>query len=80
MAHHEGLLASLAVEAKYHVTARLTLSIGPEMTWANTQYRQTFFGISAAQSQIADIASYQVKSGINTVGGSGSATYMLTDH
>jgi MipA family protein len=78
--HHEGVLASLAVEAKYHATQRLTLSIGPEITWANTQYTQTFFGVSTAQSEIARIAPYQTKSGINTVGGSAGATYMLTNH
>jgi outer membrane protein len=80
VAHHEGVLASLAVEAKYHATQRLTLSIGPEITWANNQYSQTFFGISAAQSEIAGIAPYLAKSGVNTVGGSAGATYMLTDH
>jgi outer membrane protein len=80
VAHHEGALASLAVEAKYHATQRLTLSIGPEVTWANNQYAQTFFGISAAQSEIAGIAPYRAKSGINTVGGSAGAAYMLTDH
>jgi outer membrane protein len=80
VAHHEGVLASLAVEAEYHATQRLTLSIGPEMTWANNQYAQTFFGISAAQSEIAGIAPYRAKSGVNTVGGSAGATYMLTDH
>jgi outer membrane protein len=80
VAHHEGLLASLAVEAKYHATERLTLSIGPEVTWVNNQYAQTFFGINAAQSEIAGIAPYRAKSGINTLGGSAGATYMLTDH
>jgi outer membrane protein len=78
--HHEGVLASFAVEAKYHATQRLTLSIGPEVTWINTQYANTFFGINASQSAIAGIAPYRVKSGINTVGGSAGATYMLTDH
>jgi MipA family protein len=80
VAHHEGVLASLVIEAKYHATQHLTLSIGPEITWANNQYSQTFFGINAAQSQIAGIAPYQAKSGINTVGGSAGANYMLTDH
>jgi MipA family protein len=80
VAHHEGVLASLAVEAKYHATQRLTLSIGPEVTWANNQYSQTFFGITAAQGEIAGIAPYRAKSGINTVAGSAGATYMLTDH
>jgi outer membrane protein len=80
VAHHEGVLASLAVEAKYHATQRLTLSIGPEVTWANNQYSQTFFGISPAQSEIAGIAPYRAKSGINTLAGSAGAAYMLTDH
>jgi len=37
-------------------------------------------GIDAAQSQIAGIAPYRAKSGINTVSGSARATYLLTDH
>jgi outer membrane protein len=77
---HEGVLASLAVEAKYHATQRLTLSIGPEVTWVNDQYAKTFFGIDAAQSEIAGIAPYRAGSGIDTVSGSAGATYMLTDH
>jgi outer membrane protein len=80
VSHREGVLASLVIEAKYQATQRLTLSVGPEITWANNQYTQTFFGISAAQSQIAGIAPYQAKSGINSVGGSAGATYVLTDH
>jgi outer membrane protein len=78
--HHEGVLASLAVEAKYHATQRLTLSIGPEVTWVNDQYARTFFGIDAAQSAIAGVAPYRARSGINTVSGSAGATYLLTDH
>jgi outer membrane protein len=78
--HHEGVVASFGVEAKYHATERLTLSIGPEVTWVNDQYAKTFFGIDAAQSAIAGVAPYRAGSGINTVGGSAGGTYMLTDH
>jgi outer membrane protein len=49
--HHEGVLASLAVDAKYHVTQRLTLSIGPEVTWVNDQYAKTFFGIEPRKAR-----------------------------
>jgi outer membrane protein len=80
MAHHEGVVASLAAEAKYHATQRLTLSIGPELAWVNNQYASTFFGIDAAQSNIAGVAPYRASSGINTVGGSAGAIYMLTTH
>jgi outer membrane protein len=78
--HNEGMLASLGVEAKYHATPRLTLSIGPEITWANGQHEMTFFGIDAAQSAIAGIAPYRANSGVNSVGGSVGANYMVTQH
>jgi outer membrane protein len=78
--HHEGVLASLGIEAKYHATQRLTLSVGPEVTWANNQYQMTFFGIDAAQSEIAGIAPYRARSGINSLGASASASYILTKH
>jgi MipA family protein len=78
--HNEGVLASLGIDAKYHATQRLTLSIGPEVTWGNSQYTMTFFGLDAAQSEIAGIAPYRAGSGINSVGGSASANYMLTQH
>jgi outer membrane protein len=78
--HHEGTLASLGATAKYRPMQRLTLSIGPEVTWVNSQYAMTFFGVDAAQSEIAGIAPYQARSGINWVGGSAGASYMLTQH
>lgn len=78
--HHEGTLASLGATAKYRPMPRLTLSIGPEVTWVNTQYAMTFFGVDAAQSEIAGIGPYQARSGINWVGGSVGASYMLTQH
>jgi outer membrane protein len=77
--HHEGVLASLGVEAKYHATPRLTFSIGPEVTWINNQYAMTFFGVDTAQSEIAGIAQYRARNGINSVGGSAGARYMLTE-
>jgi outer membrane protein len=78
--HNEGVLASLGADAKYHATQRLTLSIGPEVTWVNNQYAMTFFGLTAAQSTIAGIAPYRARGGINSVGVSAGASYMLTDH
>jgi len=78
--HKEGVTASLSAEAKYHATPKLTLAIGPEVTWVSSQYAMTFFGIDAAQSEIAGTAPYRAKGGINLVGGKASARYALTDH
>ena len=78
--HHEGVEASLGVEAKYRPAPRLTLSIGPQITWVNEQYGMTFFGINTAQSEIAGFGPYRVKSGINTLGAEVGASYVLTQH
>ena len=78
--HKEGVIAELGAEAQYHATQHLTLSIGPEVTWVSNQYAMTFFGIDDAQSEIAGVAPYRAKGGINSVSGKASARYMLTDH
>jgi outer membrane scaffolding protein for murein synthesis (MipA/OmpV family) len=59
---HEGTLASLEMLGRYHPTAALTLSAGPEVIFGDGKYRQTFFGIDAAQSLIAGVPEHTVKS------------------
>ena len=76
--HNEGVRVSLGADATYHATPRLRLSVGPELTWVNNQYAMTFFGIDTLQSEIAGVAQYRARSGINSLGGSASANYMLT--
>jgi outer membrane protein len=78
--HHEGVMASFSAEAKYHATSRLTLSIGPELVWVNQQYAMTFFGLDAAQSEIAGIAPYRASAGVNRVGAAAGANYVVTRH
>jgi MipA family protein len=76
--HHEGVMASLNAEAQLHPIPRLTLSFGPEVTWTDEQYAMTFFGIDTAQSEIAGIAPYRARAGVNTVGVEAGARYALT--
>jgi MipA family protein len=76
--HNEGVIASLGAEAQFHPTPRLTLSFGPEVTWTNEQYAMTFFGIDAAQSEIAGVQPYRARAGVNMVGGEAGARYALT--
>jgi MipA family protein len=64
---HEGTLASLEMLGRYHPIAALTLSAGPEVIFGDRKYRQTFFGIDAAQSLIAGVPEHTVSSGLNEV-------------
>jgi outer membrane protein len=78
--NHEGLLASLEAIARYSPLARLTLTAGPGVTFANQRYMQTFFGIDALQAQRSAYAEYTPKAGVATVGFSLGAGYELTSH
>jgi MipA family protein len=78
--HHEGVLASLSLQGVFHPVQYLTLAVGPEITWANTQYTQTFFGIDAAQSAIAGIPPHAVKGGLDSAALAVGADYRLTSH
>jgi outer membrane protein len=76
--HHEGVIASLGAEAQFHPIPRLTLSFGPKVTWTDEQYAMTFFGIDAAQSEIAGVVPYRARAGLNMVSGEAGARYALT--
>jgi outer membrane protein len=65
--NHAGTLASLDAEARYSPTNQLTLSAGPGLAWANTEYMQAFFGVNAAQAAHSSFAEYSPKSGIALV-------------
>ena len=77
---HEGTIASLSFDGRMHPLPKLTLSAGPEVLWGDSKYTQTFFGITAAQSALADTSPYEAKSGINMVRFGVGAEYLLTQH
>jgi outer membrane protein len=78
--HHEGVQATLGADLKYRPTQQLTLSIGPQVTFTNSQYAMTYFGVNSAQSEIAGIAPYRARGGVNSIGAAALANYQLTKH
>lgn len=66
------------IEGRYSLNERLTLTAGPGFTWADDDYAQTFFGISAAQSARSGRAAYRAKAGVNSVRFNVGASYALT--
>ena len=79
-AHHQGVTASFDVQVEFHPISSLTLSIGPQVILGNEQYAMTFFGIDVAQSEIAGVAPYRARAGVNRVGVDAGARYVLTKH
>jgi outer membrane protein len=74
----QGAQANFSLTARYSPTQRLLLSAGPILRWTNSEYTQTFFGITSAQSAIAGVPPYQAQGGLNWVRFSVAAGYSLT--
>jgi outer membrane scaffolding protein for murein synthesis (MipA/OmpV family) len=77
---HQGTTATVDLEAKYSPIERLTLTAGPGLTWASSQYEQTYYGVTATQSAQSGLRQYSPKSGISSVRFSVGSSYRLTDH
>jgi outer membrane scaffolding protein for murein synthesis (MipA/OmpV family) len=77
---HQGTIAKLDLEAKYTPTNRLTFTAGPGLTWASSQYEQTYYGVDAQQSSQSGMRQYSPGSGIASVRFSVGANYELTKH
>jgi outer membrane protein len=52
----QGTRLSLSAEARYPISDTITLSAGPNVTWADAKYTQTVFGVDAAQSARSGLA------------------------
>lgn len=64
----QGTRAMFELEGRYAITDSLMLTAGPSVTWADSRYTQTHFGIDATQSANAGRAAYAAKGGVNAVG------------
>jgi MipA family protein len=76
----QGTTANLDAEVTYRPTAKLILSAGPGVTWADEENMQTFFGVTAAQSARSSLAAYTPEAGVSSVRISLGAQYLMTSH
>ena len=74
----EGMLAKLAVDAVFHPAPKLELFVGPQLTYGNSQYEQTLFGVNASQSYQSGLPTYTPKSGLTQVALEVGANYALS--
>lgn len=73
----QGTLARLDAFARFQPAERWTLSAGPGITWADSEYTRTFFGVDADQSARSGLPQHEAKSGLNTVRFSVAAIYQI---
>ncbi len=72
--------ADLTVEIPWSVSDRLGVSFAFGATWADQNYMQTYFGVTAAQAQATSFSAYRPKSGCRKVDASVGAEYAMTSN
>jgi MipA family protein len=63
----QGTLARLDFLARFRPAERTVLFAGPGLTWADRQYTQSFFGVSAEQSARSGLPEFQAGAGLNSL-------------
>ncbi len=75
----EGLVGTFGARAS-HRYERFIFTADVSGTWADDNYMESYFGVTAQQSASSGLAQYDAKAGIKRVDVKGSVTYMLTDN
>lgn len=74
----EGATADFGVGYAMDIAPQWRLDLGVSTTWANSQYMQSYFGVSAAQALQSGHAEYSPASGIREVGAGLNLNYQIT--
>lgn len=79
-AYDGGMTAQLKGGYMYPISQRLRLVTEVSTTWADDNYTEAFFGITALQAQRSGLRQYQAEGGFKDAGLSLALNYSLTDH
>lgn len=77
---HDGLTAKLSAGHKLPLGPKLMLRSEISATWADENYTETFFGVTAAQSRRSGMRQYQPEGGVKNAGIAIDLNYNLTEN
>jgi len=77
---HDGWYSKLKGGYNWVIDERVTLSIGASATYADDDYMQTYFGVSAKDHQRSDLDRYNADAGIKDVGINLGLNWVLTQN
>lgn len=77
---HEGTVAELKIGYQRALGMRLHGEIGVSASWADDDYTQSYFGISARDSQASGLREYTAEGGLKDAGVAASLHYLVSEH
>jgi outer membrane protein len=75
---HDGIVGELGVDAIVEPSPRLSVSAGPRLHFADSEYLDTYLGVTAGQSADSGLAEFDPDGGLKGVGVEAEARYALT--
>jgi outer membrane protein len=75
---HHGIVGKLGVDAVVEPTPRLSVSAGPRLHFADSDYLDTYLGVTAAQSAASGLSEFDPDGGLKGVGVEAEARFALT--
>ena len=76
----QGTLARLDARGRYRLNEQWIVYAGPGLTWADSSYTQTFFGVNATQSTASGLPQFAAHSGLNSLHFSLGSGYRFDSH
>ena len=76
---HDGFVGEASVVGIANPTPRWTIQAGPEVTFADDNYMETYFGVSATQSAASGLARHDAGASFKSAGIIAESRYDLTD-
>ena len=73
----QGTLVLMDALVRRRVNERLTVNIGPGVTWADSEYMMTFFGVSAEQAARSTLPQYRAQAGFYAVRFGAGGSYRI---
>jgi MipA family protein len=65
---HGGTRLEVGLDLPLQLSDALTVSVSPNLQWADAEYTQTYFGVTAAQAARTGFRPFKAKGGVKSVG------------
>jgi outer membrane protein len=76
---HHGVTGTIGSDLIFRPSDRLTIAGGPRINLGDSEYANTYFGVSAAEAGASSFGAFDADGGVLGAGLSVSATYKMTD-
>ncbi len=76
---HDGVTGTLGADVIFRPTDRWTLTAGPRINMGNSEYANTYFGVTGAEAAASSFGAYDADGGVLGAGITATATYRIDD-